>query len=403
MTKKRIKKKFIKRKKQKSRKKIIPNEFKFNSNYNNFIDFNSIISWYKEKILKTNLEKYDNINFSFINMINNYLKDCSCLKNKDFEFIQNFYEIIRILSLDENEFVLWTLLIDIYVNKIQDKLNLKNLFYLAICAKKELSKNFKINKNIKNDFNIWISKHKKIVNKKISLQKFNERYCKLNYLKNFQTKEFLNVDLLINKFIDLNNKKRNKIKNKEKKKKFIVFKPNEINKNFFVNNINIINNLDKNNVNININNNKNQNNINNNCNNCNNSSIKNIKKDDNLLNNNMNSSYNNINNLNHLNNQEDNERALSSNLYDENRYFNDSIEGIEHYEDLFDNNYFYFKKEVFNYDINNFEKPNNFCNYKIEKGNDSKESKSQNKEEDFKSKNAHKKEKSDINDKSSPQ
>lgn len=166
MTKKRIKKKFIKRKKQKSRKKIIPNEFKFNSNYNNFIDFNSIISWYKEKILKTNLEKYDNINFSFINMINNYLKDCSCLKNKDFEFIQNFYEIIRILSLDENEFVLWTLLIDIYVKKIQDKWNLNNLFYLAICAKKNLSKNFKINKNIKNDFNIWISKHKKIVKKK---------------------------------------------------------------------------------------------------------------------------------------------------------------------------------------------------------------------------------------------
>lgn len=219
-------------------------------------------------------------------------------------------------------------------------------------------------------------------------------------MKNFQTKECLNVDLLVNEFIDLNNKKRNKTKNKEKKEKFIVLKPNEINKNFFVNNIKVIHNLDKNNVNININNNKNQNNIKNNCNN---SNIKNIREDGNLLNNNMNSSYNNLNHLNHLNNQEDNERELSSNLYDENRYFIDSIEGIEHYEDLFDNNYFYFKKEVFNSDINNFEKPNNFCNYKIEKGNDSKESKSQNKEEDFKSKNTFKKEKNDINDKSRPQ
>ena len=68
-------------------------------------DFDKITSLFKDTIYKINKgenEFNDNMNLSFINMVNSYLKDCSCPENKNFYFIRKFNDIIKILSINKN-------------------------------------------------------------------------------------------------------------------------------------------------------------------------------------------------------------------------------------------------------------------------------------------------------------
>ena len=79
--------------------------------------FDKIMSSYKEivnKRYRKNMGFNEYFNLSFLNMISSYLKDCACPDKNDFNFIQKFTEITSILSMNENEFIFWTLLIDKY-------------------------------------------------------------------------------------------------------------------------------------------------------------------------------------------------------------------------------------------------------------------------------------------------
>ena len=72
-------------KKQKNNESIFP----LNS-------FDKITSLFKAAIYNKNKrenEFNENMNLSFINMINSYLKDCSCPENKNFFFIKKFNDI----------------------------------------------------------------------------------------------------------------------------------------------------------------------------------------------------------------------------------------------------------------------------------------------------------------------
>lgn len=103
-------------------------------------DFDKITSLFKDTIYKINKgenEFNDNMNLSFINMVNSYLKDCSCPENKNFYFIRKFNDIIKILSMNKNEFVFWTILIDTYMRFNSNNWPLEALFYIGLYSKEK--------------------------------------------------------------------------------------------------------------------------------------------------------------------------------------------------------------------------------------------------------------------------
>ena len=391
MTKKKIQKKFRIRKERVSKLKKIQNKNKFNSKYEpQFTDFDSTISLYKDKIIKSDEGKKNNINLSFFNMIYNYLKDCPCAKRIDIKFNQKFIEIIYLLSLDENEFILWTLLIDKYVNINDENWNLVNIFYLAIFSKNKLNKNyeklFNLYKDENNEFEIWLKNYKEIVKKEITLSEFNERYNELNYLKKFQTMKCIDFDPLLNYICPLKNKEEKNNNNKIIKNS-IEIQQCEININSNEENVIINNIININNVNIKKNENENNiiNNINNNSenkikkedyfinNNININSENKLKKEDYFINNNMNASnykqedniYNNYSFYSH-----NSYKSLSKFPSEENNFFSCSIEGIHHNENLFGLNDSQEKMSKEDLGINIFGQQNYYFSNELYNGNE---------------------------------
>ena len=170
----------------KSRKKI---------QVSNTNSFDKIMSSYKEivnKRYRKNMGFNEYFNLSFLNMISSYLKDCACPDKNDFNFIQKFTEITTILSMNENEFIFWTLLIDKYTKNIKNEWNLEILFYIGLYSKQNLSPNYLniINeyKQFNNGFNTWYNSNKLLLGEKLCLlEEFNQRYLKLNKMKSFKT------------------------------------------------------------------------------------------------------------------------------------------------------------------------------------------------------------------------
>ena len=174
-------------------KKRIQEEYKLESNFN---DFDKMITSYKAVINEIDPKKgffNRNINLTFINMVDTYLKNSSFTEKNHLKFIQKFIEIINILSMNKNEFVFWSLLIDEYMKLNQNIPNnylLEKLFFIALCSKEKLYPNYSIFinefKKIDNNFNNWYNINKSFLEKELDLLNvFNDRYKKLNYMKNF--------------------------------------------------------------------------------------------------------------------------------------------------------------------------------------------------------------------------
>lgn len=190
------KKSFIKKRDLKKLKEL-KNRIKTRKNIqvSNTNSFDKIIFLYKEivnKRCRKNMGINENFNLSFLNMISSYLKDCACPEKNDFNFIQKFTEIATILSMNENEFIFWTLLIDKYINNNKNGWNLEILFYIGLYSKENLSPNYLniINefKQINSGFNIWYNSNKLFFGEDLCLlEEFNQRYIKLNRMKTFKT------------------------------------------------------------------------------------------------------------------------------------------------------------------------------------------------------------------------
>jgi len=190
------KKSFIKKRDLKKLKEL-KNRIKTRKNIqvSNTNSFDKIIFLYKEivnKRCRKNMGINENFNLSFLNMISSYLKDCACPEKNDFNFIQKFTEIATILSMNENEFIFWTLLIDKYIKNNKNGWNLEILFYIGLYSKENLSPNYLniINefKQINSGFNIWYNSNKLFFGEDLCLlEEFNQRYIKLNRMKTFKT------------------------------------------------------------------------------------------------------------------------------------------------------------------------------------------------------------------------
>jgi len=190
------KKSFIKKRDLKKLKEL-KNRIKTRKNIqvSNTNSFDKIIFLYKEivnKRCRKNMGINENFNLSFLNMISSYLKDCACPEKNDFNFIQKFTEIATILSMNENEFIFWTLMIDKYIKNNKNGWNLEILFYIGLYSKVNLSPNYLniINefKQINSGFNIWYNSNKLFFGEDLCLlEEFNQRYIKLNRMKTFKT------------------------------------------------------------------------------------------------------------------------------------------------------------------------------------------------------------------------
>ena len=190
------KKPFIKKRDLKKLKEL-KNRIKTRKNIqvSNTNSFDKIIFLYKEivnKRCRKNMGINENFNLSFLNMISSYLKDCACPEKNDFNFIQKFTEIATILSMNENEFIFWTLMIDKYIKNNKNGWNLEILFYIGLYSKENLSPNYLniINefKQINSGFNIWYNSNKLFFGEDLCLlEEFNQRYIKLNRMKTFKT------------------------------------------------------------------------------------------------------------------------------------------------------------------------------------------------------------------------
>lgn len=192
-----LKKRIQKRIKILGRRRSIKNTVKKQKNNESISstnDFDKITSLFKATINNMNKkenEYNDNMNLSFINMVNSYLKDCSCPENKNFYFIKKFNDIIKILSMNKNEFVFWTILIDTYMRGNPNNWLLETLFYIGLYSKEKISDNFSfyINeyKQINKSFDLWYENNKNLYDKDLcSLELFNKKYKKLNYINTLQ-------------------------------------------------------------------------------------------------------------------------------------------------------------------------------------------------------------------------
>ena len=197
-------------KKQKNNESIFP----LNS-------FDKITSLFKAAIYNKNKrenEFNENMNLSFINMINSYLKDCSCPENKNFYFIKKFNDIIKILSMNKNEFVFWTILIDTYMKANSNNWLLETLFYIGLYSKAKISDDFSIYineyKQINKNFDLWYDNNKNLYDKdSLSLEVFNKKYKKLNYMNSLQKVAYYDyeykVKYICNPMIEMEQKNTN--------------------------------------------------------------------------------------------------------------------------------------------------------------------------------------------------
>ena len=207
------------RKKSRSKKgrnnqrKIVKIKDRFNPDFNTgFLPFLSNSQTLKNSS-NSKLEKHCIIfNNTYCNMICKYLQLPSCPFKNSPEFFQTFYSNIKQLSLDINEFVCWTLLIDRYIKENSNGCDSKHLLYLAICSKmnlldySEIINEYKSNK----DFQKWYNINKKLVEKGINLVEFNKRYNELRYNKN--SIKIIKYNDIVNDLCKIFNKKNEKNK-----------------------------------------------------------------------------------------------------------------------------------------------------------------------------------------------
>ena len=183
--------------------------------------FDKITSLFKATIYNKNKrenEFNENMNLSFINMINSYLKDCSCPENKNFYFIKKFNDIIKILSMNKNEFVFWTILIDTYMKANSNNWLLETLFYIGLYSKEKISDDFSIYineyKQINKNFDLWYENNKNLYDKdSLGLEVFNKKYKKLNYMNSLQKVAYhdyeYKVKYICNPMIEMEQKNTN--------------------------------------------------------------------------------------------------------------------------------------------------------------------------------------------------
>ena len=175
-------------------------------------------------------DKKDYMDLTFANIILSYFKMQNIYPKNDNEFFFKFNRIINGISMDKNEFILFTLLFDEYKKIKGDNFNLKNIFYLCLCSKRKLNEKFsdifeKYKKNNK-DFGEWEDKNKNKMQIEMPIYKFNKRYKELFYKNNILNKSrATEYDKLIDYICD----KNIKVKRKEKKK-FNSNKNNDIQK-----------------------------------------------------------------------------------------------------------------------------------------------------------------------------
>lgn len=150
-------------------------------------------------------------NVTFCDMINKYFQLPSCPYKSNSEYIQIFYSNIKQLSIDINEFVGWTLLIEQYIKENSNGCDSKHLLYLAICSKMNLLYYSEIINEYKNDedFQIWYNLNKKIIEKGINLVEFNKRYNELR--NNKKSLKILKYNDIVNDLCTIFNKKKEKI------------------------------------------------------------------------------------------------------------------------------------------------------------------------------------------------
>jgi hypothetical protein len=151
-------------------------------------------------------------------MINSYLKDCSCPENKNFYFIKKFNDIIKILSMNKNEFVFWTILIDTYMKDNSKSWLLETLFYIGLYSKEKISDDFSIYineyKQINKNFDLWYENNKNLYDKdSLGLEVFNKKYKKLNYMNSLQKVAYhdyeYKVKYICNPIIEMEQKNTN--------------------------------------------------------------------------------------------------------------------------------------------------------------------------------------------------
>ena len=164
-------------------------------------------------------DKKDFMDLTFANIILCYFKKQNIYPKNDNDFFLKFNRIIKDISMDKNEFILFTLLFDEYKKIRGDNYNLKNIFYLCLCSKKKLNENFsdifeKYKKDNK-DFSEWEDKNKNKIQFEVPIHKFNKRYKELFYKNNILNKSRVTD---YEKLLDYICDKKGKVKIKEKKK-----------------------------------------------------------------------------------------------------------------------------------------------------------------------------------------
>jgi len=229
MSKKYAKTKLRSSKGRNRQKKIVKRKDRFNPDFNTgFLLFLSNSETPKKRD-NSIIENHCFIfNATFCDMINKYFQLSSCpYKNKP-EYIQIFYSNIKQLSIDINEFVGWTLLIEQYIKENSNGYDSKHLLYLAICSKMNLLYYSEIINEYKNneDFQIWYNLNKKIIEKEINLIEFNKRYNELS--TNRKSLKILKYNDIVNDLCTIFNKKNEKI---NKNSNSLLSSPNIINKN----------------------------------------------------------------------------------------------------------------------------------------------------------------------------
>ena len=237
-----------------NQKKIVKRKDRFNPDFNTgFLPFLSN----SETLNNSNnlkLEKHCiTFNATFCNMISKYFQLRSCPYKNSPEFAQTFYNIIKQLSLDMNEFVGWTILIDQSIKENSNGYDSKHLLYLAICSKMNLLYYSEIINEYKNnkDFQKWYNLNKKIIEKGINLVEFNKRYNELrNNKKSLNIIKYDDINLIVNDLCNIINKKNKEIDRGKKDSNFLL-SSNTINQNSSKNGeISIeIKNIDSNDVN----------------------------------------------------------------------------------------------------------------------------------------------------------
>ena len=92
----------------------------------------------------TNQSEYDScMTLSTINCTNKFLQNFLNPEEKNGQFIQNFYSILKQLNFKKNELVVWTLLLEEYKkinNNQKDIFDKETLFYIGLLAKEFLGK-----------------------------------------------------------------------------------------------------------------------------------------------------------------------------------------------------------------------------------------------------------------------